>query len=109
MRRIDINCDMGESFGAFTIRDDAGMRESVTSANIACGFHGGDPLVMYEVMALGDEKGVGVGAHPPFSMFGDLGGAQSLARNPRTSPNPLFTRSAPPGPWPHPSHTGSAT
>jgi UPF0271 protein len=66
MREIDINCDMGESFGAYTIGDDAGMLESISSANIACGFHGGDPLVMHEVMALAREKGVGVGAHPSF-------------------------------------------
>jgi 5-oxoprolinase (ATP-hydrolysing) subunit A len=66
MTVIDLNCDMGESFGAYTIGDDAAMLEIVTSANIACGFHGGDPLVMHRTLALAREKGIAVGAHPSF-------------------------------------------
>ncbi|MGH7089112.1 MAG: 5-oxoprolinase subunit PxpA, partial [Stellaceae bacterium] len=66
MTTIDLNCDMGESFGAYRIGDDAAMLEIVTSANIACGFHGGDPLVMHRTLALAREKGIAVGAHPSF-------------------------------------------
>ncbi|HYZ62428.1 MAG TPA: 5-oxoprolinase subunit PxpA [Acetobacteraceae bacterium] len=65
-RVIDINCDMGESFGAYTMGDDAAMLTIVSSANVACGFHAGDPLVMYETVARAKENGVGVGAHPSF-------------------------------------------
>lgn len=64
--RIDINCDMGEGFGAYTIGDDAAVIRSVTSANIACGFHAGDPLIMDRTVRLAAEHGVGVGAHPGF-------------------------------------------
>src|ERR1700730_17583534 len=63
---IDLNCDMGESFGAWTMGSDAEMLDIVTSANIACGFHGGDPLVMYETVSRAKENGVGIGAHPSF-------------------------------------------
>ena len=47
---IDLNCDMGESFGAWTMGSDAEMLKIVSSANVACGFHGGDPLVMFETV-----------------------------------------------------------
>src|SRR5580704_16705409 len=63
---IDLNCDMGESFGAWTMGSDAEMLEIVTSANVACGFHGGDPLVMFETVARAKARGVGIGAHPSF-------------------------------------------
>jgi 5-oxoprolinase (ATP-hydrolysing) subunit A len=63
---IDLNSDMGESFGAYAIGDDRAMLDIVTSANIACGFHGGDPLVMSRVVALAKEKGIAIGAHPSF-------------------------------------------
>ncbi len=66
MDRIDLNCDMGESFGAWKMGSDEEMLKIVTSANIACGFHGGDPLVMFETVARAKELGVGVGAHPGF-------------------------------------------
>ncbi len=66
-RKIDLNCDMGESFGAFTIGDDAAMLDLVTSANIACGFHAGDPVVMRRTIRMAREKGVAVGAHPSFA------------------------------------------
>src|SRR5439155_12319474 len=64
--RIDINSDMGESFGAYTIGNDAGLMKSITSANIAAGFHGGDPSVLRETIRLAKAHGVGVGAHPGF-------------------------------------------
>jgi 5-oxoprolinase (ATP-hydrolysing) subunit A len=63
---IDLNCDMGESFGAWTMGSDAEMLKIVTSANVACGFHGGDPLVMFETVSRAKENGVGIGAHPSF-------------------------------------------
>ena len=66
MTAIDINCDMGESFGAYKIGDDMAMLETITSANVACGFHGGDPEVMAATMAAAKDKGVAVGAHPGF-------------------------------------------
>lgn len=66
MRTIDINCDMGEGFGAYTLGNDDAMLSIVTSANIACGFHAGDPLVMHRTLALAAERGVNVGAHPGF-------------------------------------------
>jgi 5-oxoprolinase (ATP-hydrolysing) subunit A len=66
MRSIDLNCDCGESYGAYVMGDDDAMLEIVTSANVACGFHGGDPEVMARTFRLAKEKGVAVGAHPGF-------------------------------------------
>jgi 5-oxoprolinase (ATP-hydrolysing) subunit A len=64
--RIDFNCDMGESFGAYTLGLDREMISHITSANIACGFHAGDPGCMRITVALAEAHGVGVGAHPGF-------------------------------------------
>lgn len=64
--RIDINSDVGESFGAYTIGHDAGLMGSITSANIAAGFHGGDPSVLRATIRLAASKGVAIGAHPGF-------------------------------------------
>ena len=64
MKRIDLNCDMGEGFGAWTMGDDAALLDHVTSANIACGFHAGDPGTIHRTVKLALEKGVAVGAHP---------------------------------------------
>jgi UPF0271 protein len=66
MTTIDINCDMGEGFGVYALGDDAEMLKVVTSANIACGFHAGDPLVMHRTLSGAKANGVGVGAHPGF-------------------------------------------
>ncbi|PWC52686.1 5-oxoprolinase subunit PxpA [Azospirillum sp. TSO22-1] len=66
-RTIDLNCDMGEGFGPWKMGDDAGMLDVVTSANVACGFHAGDPVIMTETARLALEKGVGIGAHPGFN------------------------------------------
>ncbi len=63
---IDLNCDMGESFGRYTLGDDAAMLDVVTSANVACGLHAGDPTVMQATVALAARKGVAVGAHPGY-------------------------------------------
>lgn len=65
--RVDINCDMGESYGRWSLGDDKAMMDIITSANVACGFHGGDPNVMVETARLAKEKGVSVGAHPGFN------------------------------------------
>jgi UPF0271 protein len=64
--QVDLNCDMGESFGHYGIGADAEMMPHITSANIACGYHAGDPLVMDRTVWLAKEHGVGVGAHPGF-------------------------------------------
>lgn len=64
--KIDINCDMGESFGAYTLGMDEAIIASVSSANIACGFHAGDPQVMSRTVKLAVEHGVAIGAHPGF-------------------------------------------
>ncbi len=62
--RIDLNCDVGESFGAYTLGDDAQILEHVTSANIACGFHAGDHATMRHTVRLAVDRNVAVGAHP---------------------------------------------
>ena len=67
MDRIDINCDMGESFGRYQLGQDATLIERITSASIACGFHAGDPLVLNRTVALAAARHVGVGAHPGFA------------------------------------------
>ena len=64
--RIDINSDLGESFGAYQIGNDAGLMRAITSANVAAGFHGGDPSVLRDTIRLAKECGVAVGAHPGF-------------------------------------------
>jgi 5-oxoprolinase (ATP-hydrolysing) subunit A len=66
MKYIDINCDMGESFGAYTIGMDAEVLPYITSANIACGFHAGEPMVMRKTVRMARENNTGVGAHPGF-------------------------------------------
>lgn len=67
MMQVDLNADMGESFGPWTMGDDAALLGTVTSASIACGAHAGDPDVMAATMGIALEKGVGIGAHPGFA------------------------------------------
>ncbi|MGG5253620.1 LamB/YcsF family protein [Neobacillus sp. SM06] len=64
MYRVDLNCDMGESFGVYKMGTDEAILAYVTSANIACGFHAGDPATMRKTVKLALEKGIGIGAHP---------------------------------------------
>ncbi len=64
--QIDLNCDLGESFGAYPLGDDAAVMPLITSANIACGFHAGDPQVMARTVRLAHQHGVALGAHPGF-------------------------------------------
>jgi UPF0271 protein len=61
---VDLNCDMGESFGAYRIGADDEVFPFITSANVACGFHGGDPGVMRATIAAAQQRGVAIGAHP---------------------------------------------
>jgi UPF0271 protein len=73
MTRIDLNCDLGESFGAWTMGDDAGVMPWITSANIACGFHAGDFSTMRQSVLLAKRHGVAIGAHvslPDLQGFG---------------------------------------
>ena len=64
--RVDLNADVGESFGAHLIGSDGALMRSITSANIAAGFHGGDPTVLRETIRLANKHGVEIGAHPGF-------------------------------------------
>ena len=64
--RIDLNSDLGESFGPWPMGQDAALMDSISSANVACGFHAGDPGTMRATIALAREKGVAIGAHPGF-------------------------------------------
>lgn len=65
-RVVDLNADLGEGYGAYRIGDDAAMLDIVTSANVACGFHGGDPEIMHATFRRARENNVAVGAHPGF-------------------------------------------
>ncbi len=64
--RIDINCDMGESFGAYRLGRDAEVMGYISSANIACGWHAGDPMVMEQTVRTAKENRVAIGAHPGY-------------------------------------------
>lgn len=73
MTRMDLNADLGESYGAWRMGDDAGVMPSITSANIACGFHAGDSAIMRATVALCVQHGVAIGAHtalPDLAGFG---------------------------------------
>ena len=63
---VAINCDMGESFGLYKMGDDEGIMPYITVANVACGFHASDPVVMHKTVRLAKQHGVKVGAHPSF-------------------------------------------
>lgn len=64
--RLNLNADLGESFGAWNMGDDASLLQHVDSANVACGFHAGDPLVMSQTLVMARQQGTSVGAHPSF-------------------------------------------
>lgn len=82
---VDLNADMGEGFGPWQMGDDTALLDLVSSANIACGFHAGDPDVMARTMLAAQARGVGLGAHPGFPDLQGFGrremhlSAQSLA------------------------------
>jgi UPF0271 protein len=71
--RIDLNADVGESFGAYAIGHDAGLMKSITSANVAAGFHAGDPSVLRATIRMAKAYGVAVGAHPGFPDLAGFG------------------------------------
>jgi UPF0271 protein len=64
MKRVDLNCDMGESYGAWKMGADAEVMPHISSANVACGFHGGDPATIRRTVRLALDHGVAIGAHP---------------------------------------------
>ncbi|MBI4412802.1 MAG: LamB/YcsF family protein, partial [candidate division NC10 bacterium] len=64
--RVDFNSDMGESYGRYTLGEDAEIMRYVTSINVACGWHAGDPAVMRQTVAAAKAAGVRVGAHPSY-------------------------------------------
>jgi UPF0271 protein len=64
MQTIDLNCDMGEAYGNYAMPYDDILMDYITSANIACGYHAGDPSVMQRTVAMAAKKGVAIGAHP---------------------------------------------
>ncbi|MSR94067.1 LamB/YcsF family protein [Clostridiaceae bacterium 68-1-5] len=66
MYQIDLNCDLGESFGCYRLGQDAQVIPWITSANVACGYHASDPVVMERTVAMAKEAGIQVGAHPGF-------------------------------------------
>ncbi|PLX37898.1 MAG: hypothetical protein C0606_06475 [Hyphomicrobiales bacterium] len=67
IKSVDLNADMGESFGPWVMGDDLALLDIVTSANIACGLHAGDPDVMAKTIQVANNRGVGIGAHPGFA------------------------------------------
>lgn len=71
--RIDLNADVGESFGAYALGNDAALMASITSANIAAGFHAGDPSVLRATIRLARTHGVAIGAHPGFPDLAGFG------------------------------------
>jgi 5-oxoprolinase (ATP-hydrolysing) subunit A len=73
MHTIDLNSDLGESFGPWKMGQDEALMPSITSANVACGFHAGDPTVMRQTIALAKRHGVAVGAHPGFPDLAGFG------------------------------------
>jgi 5-oxoprolinase (ATP-hydrolysing) subunit A len=79
---IDLNCDLGESYGRWSLGHDAEVMPSITSANIACGYHAGDPGVMRETVRLAKAHGVAIGAHPGFPDLVGFG-RRNMAASPR--------------------------
>ena len=85
MKTIDLNCDMGESYGAWKMGADAEVMPHVSSANIACGFHGGDPATIRKTVRLAVDNGVAIGAHP------SLPDIQGFGRRPmKISPQDMY-------------------
>ena len=82
MRRLLLNCDIGESFGAWTMGLDAEVMPLIDQANIACGFHAGDPQTMRRTVALATRHGVQIGAHPAYPDLAGFG-RRSLACSPQ--------------------------
>lgn len=79
---MDLNADVGESFGAYTLGDDPALMRAISSANIACGFHAGDPTVMRKTVILARDHGVAIGAHPGFADLAGFG-RREISLSPR--------------------------
>ena len=88
---IDLNCDCGESFGAWMVGDDAALLQYVTSANIACGAHAGDPDVMRRTVRLARDRSVAVGAHPGYPDLIGFG-RRSLPMSPEQIANSVLAQ-----------------
>ncbi len=73
MKKIDLNCDLGESFGSYQLGNDKEVLKYISSANLACGFHAGDPLVICQTIELALDAGVSIGAHPGFPDLNGFG------------------------------------
>lgn len=84
--RIDMNSDLGESFSSYIMGDDSGVLQSVSSANVACGFHAGDPQVMRKTVALCKGANVAIGAHVSYPDLQGFG-----RRNMACSPDEIYT------------------
>ena len=85
MKQIDINCDMGESYGAWKMGADAEVMPFISSANIACGFHAGDPATIRQTVRLAVDAGVAIGAHPSLPDLQGFG-----RRNMQISPQDMY-------------------
>ncbi|MHC0035654.1 5-oxoprolinase subunit PxpA [Pseudoneobacillus sp. C159] len=86
MVTVDLNCDLGESFGAYQIGQDEEIMKYITSANIACGFHAGDPIIMRKTVEMAIKHGVKIGAHPGFPDLQGFG-----RRNMNLSPEEVYS------------------
>ena len=91
MTGIDLNSDLGEGFGIWTLGDDAALLEIVTSANVACGFHGGDPGIMRRTCAAAVERGVAIGAQVSYRDLAGFG-RRKIDMPRADAPNPLTAR-----------------
>ncbi|MBS4219754.1 LamB/YcsF family protein [Bacillus sp. FJAT-49711] len=85
MYRVDLNCDMGEGFGQYSLGHDEEIMRYISSANIACGYHAGDPSTMNKAVKLAIENGVNIGAHPGFPDLQGFG-----RRNMAVSPQDVY-------------------
>ena len=95
--RIDLNADVGESYGAWSLGEDEALIPLVTSVNVACGAHAGDPDVIARTVALAARHGVAVGAHPGLSGPGRASGGGRWRSRPTRSNGPSSSRSGPSG------------
>ena len=80
MKKVDLNCDLGESFGNYKLGMDEQILPLITSANIACGFHASDPVVMSRTVKMAAESGVAAGAHPGYQDLVGFGKDETLRR-----------------------------
>ena len=87
--RIDFNCDMGESFGMYKMGFDEEVIKYITSANIACGFHAGDPMWMRKTVALAEKQRVAVGAHPSYPDLNGFG-RRNMVMDPEEAKNDVI-------------------